>query len=144
MNLQTQIILTQQVLNESEAFSQVKHVNAGGVVLFVGTVRELTGEKQTVHLEYEAYEELAYAQLQQLIDEAAKKWPLLGVAVHHRLGKLELGEAAVIVAVSTPHRQEAFEAAQYIMNEIKVKVPIWKKERWSDGTASWIHPGTSL
>jgi molybdopterin synthase catalytic subunit len=122
----------------------VKHVNAGGVVLFVGTVRELTGEKQTVHLEYEAYEELAYAQLQQLIDEAAKKWPLLGVAVHHRLGKLELGEAAVIVAVSTPHRQEAFEAAQYIMNEIKVKVPIWKKERWSDGTASWIHPGTSL
>ncbi|MCA8995750.1 MAG: molybdenum cofactor biosynthesis protein MoaE [Planctomycetaceae bacterium] len=113
----------------------------GAVVLFLGTVRETTGDLRTVALDYEAYPEMALAKMNELADEALEKWDVRRVAILHRLGHLALGEASVAVAVSTPHRQASFEAGQYLIDELKVRVPVWKKENWADGTTEWVHPG---
>jgi molybdopterin synthase catalytic subunit len=79
--------------------------------------------------------------LAELEHEARAQWPVVNVAISHRLGHLELGDISVAVAVSTPHRRQAFEAGQYLIDRLKVVVPIWKKENWSDGTTEWVHPG---
>lgn len=73
--------------------------------------------------------------------EAREKWPIINSGIIHRLGHLELGEISIAVAVSTPHRGQSFEAGEFLINQLKVKVPIWKKENWSDGTTEWVHPG---
>ena len=109
-------------------------------MLFLGTVRELTGDKKTSSLEYEAYEEMAIIELRRLIEMAMQKWPIEKVSITHRVGHLELGEIAVGIAISTPHRKEGFDAAQYLMSQIKETVPIWKKENWADGSTDWVHP----
>lgn len=114
----------------------------GGVVLFLGTVREFTAGRQTVALEYEAYPEMALAKMREIADEACMRWPVLRVAVVHRLGRLELTEASVAVAVGSPHRDAAFEAGRYLIDELKLRVPVWKQENWSDGSTEWVHPGT--
>ncbi len=132
--------LTHSAIDHAGIVERVRSNLAGAVVLFLGTVRELTDGKRTTALEYEAYPEMALRQLDQLVDQAATKWPLIKAAVIHRLGHLELGDIAVAVAVSTPHRRESFEAGQWIMDRIKEVVPIWKKENWSDGTSEWVHP----
>jgi len=115
---------------------------AGAVVLFLGTVREMTNGRQTVALDYEGYPEMAEAKLTELEAAARSQWPVTQVAIAHRLGKLELGEISVAVAVSCPHRKDAFDAGRFLIDELKVTVPIWKKENWSDGTTEWVHPGT--
>lgn len=135
------IELTNTPLDYSGLVERVRSNQAGAVVLFLGTVRELTAGKQTSSLEYEAYPEMAIRQLGTLVNEASVQWPILKAGVIHRLGHLELGEIAVAVAVSCPHRREAFEAGQWIMDRIKEVVPIWKKENWADGTTEWVHPG---
>ena len=118
------------------------HMQAGAVVLFLGTVREMTAGRQTVALDYEAFPEMAEAQMRRLIDEARTRWPVLEAGIVHRLGHLELGDVSVAVAVSTPHRHQAFEAGKFLIDQLKEVVPIWKKENWSDGTTEWVHPGT--
>ncbi|MEZ6045735.1 MAG: molybdenum cofactor biosynthesis protein MoaE [Planctomycetaceae bacterium] len=134
------IELTQEVIQTEEIYAQVASKDAGAVVLFLGTVREMTSGRQTVALDYDAYPEMALAQMEKLASEAREKWPLVELAIVHRLGHLELGEISVAVAVSTPHRRDAFEAGQYLIDELKVRVPVWKKENWSDGTTEWVHP----
>jgi molybdopterin synthase catalytic subunit len=84
---------------------------------------------------------MARNELEQLEQQACQRWPIVRCVLIHRLGHLELGEASVLVAVSTPHRRDAFEAAQWLMDRIKEDVPIWKKENWTDGTTEWVHPG---
>jgi molybdopterin synthase catalytic subunit len=84
---------------------------------------------------------MAAAKFEELIGEAREKWPIVNAAIVHRLGRLELGDVSVAVAVSTPHRQQAFEAGQYLIDRLKEIVPIWKKENWADGTTEWVHPG---
>jgi molybdopterin synthase catalytic subunit len=118
----------------------VRSPACGAVVLFLGTVRERTGEQVTVALEYEAYTEMAERKLAQVEAETRQRWPVQAMAVVHRLGHLELAEVSVAVAVSCPHRAEAFAACQYAMNRIKEIVPIWKKEIGPDGTGQWVHP----
>lgn len=118
----------------------VRSHRAGAVVLFLGTARELTDGRRTDSLAYEAYPEMAQRELERLEAEARGRWPLVECGIWHRLGPLELGEISVAVAISTPHRAEAFEAARWIMDQIKQTVPIWKKENWSDGTSQWVHP----
>ncbi len=115
-------------------------MNVGAVVLFMGTVREMTGDRQTVALDYEAYPEMAKKTLQQLISEAREQWPVHSVAIEHRVGHLSLGEISVAIAVSSPHRPQAFEAGRFLIDRLKQIVPIWKKENWSDGTTEWEHP----
>ncbi|MEO2032499.1 MAG: molybdenum cofactor biosynthesis protein MoaE [Planctomycetaceae bacterium] len=122
----------------------VRGLRAGAVVLFLGTVREFTGELQTSSLDYEAFEEMALDSLRQITDEARRRWTLVKTAVVHRTGSLELGDIAVAVAVSSAHRGPAFEAGQWIMDTIKQQTPIWKKEIYADGRTEWIHPETSV
>lgn len=143
MPAQRQIELTEQPINYAVLVEGVRSHLAGAVVLFLGTVRELTAGKQTASLDYEAYSEMAIRQLHGLIDEAETRWPVQKAGVIHRLGHLELGDIAVAVAVSCPHRREAFESGQWIMDRIKEVVPIWKKENWADGSTEWVHPSST-
>lgn len=134
------ISLTTQPIDITSVTDAVRDHRAGAVVLFLGTVREFTGDLQTSSLDYEAFEEMALASLQQITDDAKSRWSLVHAAVVHRTGSLELGDIAVAVAVSSAHRGPAFEAGQWIMDTIKQQTPVWKKEVYADGTTEWVHP----
>src|SRR5437763_3575124 len=109
----------------------------GAVIVFRGVARRYSRGRDVVHLEYEAYPEMAEKVMAQIADEMKERWPISGVAIVHRTGVLQIGQASVAIAVSAPHRGEAFEAAQYAIDRLKHIVPIWKKEVWSDGS-QWI------
>ena len=133
--------LTREPIDYTALTESVRSDQAGAVVLFLGTVREMTADRRTVALDYDAYPEMAIAKLAELESEARRRWPVVEVGIVHRLGHLDLGEISVAVAVSSPHRQDAFEAGRFLIDTLKVTVPIWKKENWSDGTTEWVHPG---
>ncbi|WP_416236589.1 molybdopterin converting factor subunit 1 [Thermomicrobium sp. 4228-Ro] len=115
----------------------VAHPGAGAIVTFVGTVREQARGKRVRSLEYEAYAEAAEEAFAEIASEIAQRWPVLGVAIHHRTGRLEVGEASVVIAVASAHRAEAFEACRYAIERLKQVAPIWKKEVYEDGEV-WI------
>jgi molybdopterin synthase catalytic subunit len=113
----------------------------GAVVSFVGVVRDETGEKKVSELEYEAYDEMAEMEMRRIAAEACDRWTIGRVLIAHRTGKLQVGEVSVVIAVSAPHRAEAFEACRFCIETLKQTVPIWKKEVFSDGTSDWVnHP----
>ena len=120
-----------------EITNKVIRNEAGAVTTFIGTVREFTYGKRTLSLEYQAYEKMAVKMLEQIGHEINEKWDDAKVAITHRIGKLEITEIAVVIAVSTPHRKDAYDANEYAIERIKQIVPIWKKEIWEDGE-SWI------
>lgn len=136
MNLESYSIVDTAIVVEN-IIQQVKSVNAGAITVFIGTVRELTNGKKTLYLEYQAYESMAVKKLAEIGEEIKIKWPGTIVAISHRIGKLEISDVAVVIAVSSPHRKEAYEANEYAIERIKEMVPIWKKEFWEDGT-KWI------
>ena len=131
------IQLTDEPIDHEAVLRHVRSHRAGAAVLFLGTVREFTNDVQPSSLDYEAYPEMARQAMQRL---ASERWQLVGVGISHRIGHLELGETAVAVAVSSPHRLAAFEAGQWIIDTLKQRVPIWKKELYADGTTEWVHP----
>lgn len=135
------ISILEEPIDYTALTEQVRSHDCGAVVLFMGTVREMTQGKQTVALDYEAYPEMAYKTLQQLIDEARAQWNVHSIGIEHRVGHLTLGEISVAIAVSSAHRKEAFEAGRFLIDRLKEIVPIWKKENWADGTTEWEHPG---
>jgi molybdopterin synthase catalytic subunit len=135
------IELTNDTIDTSAVVNRVRHPEAGAVVLFLGTTRELTAGRQTVALEYEAYREMAERQLAELEAEARRRWPVIECNIVHRLGRVPPTEASVAIAVSTPHRRDAFEAGQWLIDSLKHDVPIWKREQWADGSQEWVHPG---
>ncbi|WP_286180167.1 molybdenum cofactor biosynthesis protein MoaE [Neobacillus cucumis] len=106
---------------------------AGAITTFIGTVRELTKGKKTLFLIYETYEAMALKKLEQIGQEIEQRWEGSKVAITHRVGKLDITDVAVVIAVSTPHRADAYEANRYAIERIKEIVPIWKKEHWEDG-----------
>lgn len=114
----------------------------GAVVVFTGTVRDHADGRQGVsRLEYEAYEEQVGPKLRELADEMRRRWPMLGrIALLHRIGEVALAEAAVVVAVSAPHRPQAFDAARYAIDTLKETVPIWKREFWDQGSDWGLRP----
>jgi molybdopterin synthase catalytic subunit len=134
--------ITENVIDFEAVTNSVRSNQAGAVCLFLGTVREMTGGKQTSSLDYEAYPEMARKKMVELELEARNRWPAIEVAIVHRVGHLELGDVSVAVAVSTPHRGQSFEACRWIIDTLKEVVPIWKKEVWADGTEEWVHPGS--
>jgi molybdopterin synthase catalytic subunit len=134
------IFLTRDMIDYHALTEQVRRPGCGGVVLFLGTVRDLTDGKTTVALDYEAYPSMAEKKLAEIETEVRQRWPVGDVALVHRLGHLDIGEVSVAVAVSCPHRHQAFEACRFAIDRIKEIVPIWKKENWSDGTSEWVHP----
>jgi molybdopterin synthase catalytic subunit len=113
----------------------------GALCVFVGVVRDENAGRKVLHLEYEAYEEMALAQMEALESETRGRWRVTDVRIVHRLGRLEIGEASVAVAVASPHRREAFEACRHAIDTLKKTIPIWKKEFYADG-AVWLEgPG---
>jgi molybdopterin synthase catalytic subunit len=134
--------LTNEPIEASDVLRCVASPAAGATVLFLGTVRECTAGRRTLALDYECYPAMARKQLDELEAEARRRWPIIGCAIVHRLGHLQLGDVSVAVAVSTPHRQVAFAAGQWLIDSLKQSVPIWKKEHWADGTTEWVHPGS--
>jgi molybdopterin synthase catalytic subunit len=137
------ISLTREPIDTAELTQRVRSDQAGAIVLFLGTVREMTDGRQTVALDYNAHDEMALVQMQQLYDETCHRWPVIKAGIIHRLGRLELGDVSVAVAVSCPHRHQAFDAARHLIDRLKEVVPIWKQENWADGTTEWVHPGVS-
>ncbi|HEY9008310.1 molybdenum cofactor biosynthesis protein MoaE [Ohtaekwangia sp.] len=131
------IKITEKPIDVQKVIDTASSLSAGAVNVFVGTVRNNAHGKNVVWLEYEAYETMAVAEIRKIIDDASHRWPLLGWAVSHRIGTLKPGEVAVAVAVSTPHRKDSFDACEYIIDTLKEKVPIWKKEVFEDGE-EWI------
>jgi molybdopterin synthase catalytic subunit len=134
------IKLTDQPIDYGALTASVCRAGCGGVVLFLGTVRDLTGDVVTEALEYEAYPTMAERKLAEIEGEVRERWPVGDMAVIHRLGRLGIGEVSVAVAVSCPHRAEAFEACRYTIDRLKQIVPIWKKENRPDGSSDWVHP----
>jgi len=115
----------------------------GALCLFVGVVRNENAGRPVRYLEYEAYEEMALPLMQQIASDARRQWPVTEVRLVHRLGRLEIGDPSVAVAVASPHRAEAFAACRYAIDTLKARVPIWKKEYYADGSAWLEGPGTS-
>jgi len=135
------VSLTDKPIDAAVVLAQVASNSAGAVVLFLGTTREFTQGRRTTWLDYECYQEMAEKKLAELEAEARRRWPLVGCSIIHRLGRLELGEASIAIAVGSPHRHDAFAAGQWLIDTIKEVVPIWKQENWADGTSEWVHPG---
>jgi molybdopterin synthase catalytic subunit len=126
-------------LDPAEVSSVVQGPFGGALVSFVGIVREQNKGRQVTHLVYEAYGEMAVRELQKIVDEIGIIWPDSKVAIHHRVGTLHIGEIAVVIAVCSPHRQNAFAACSHAIEQLKVRVPIWKREFFTDGEhwAGW-------
>jgi molybdopterin synthase catalytic subunit len=137
------IRLQQEPIDYQALTEQVRSVQCGAVCLFLGTVREMTEGQRTLALDYEAYPGMAEKMLAQVEAETRQRWPVEQMALVHRLGHLELGDVSVAVAVSCPHRAQAFEACRYAIDRLKEMVPIWKKENWADGRTEWVHPQES-
>lgn len=133
------IRLTSDAIDYHALTDAVLRPDCGAVVLFLGTVRELTGDVRTVFLDYEAYPPMAEAKMAAIEADVRSKWPVGDVAIVHRLGRLGVGEVSVAVAVSCPHRAQAFEACRYAIDRVKELVPIWKKENAPDGSTDWVH-----
>ncbi|GAA4717138.1 molybdopterin converting factor subunit 1 [Brevibacillus fulvus] len=130
----SRFLITEQPLSADKLLSLVSNPHAGAILTFVGTVREFTQGQRTVYLSYEAYAPMAVQKMKQIAEEMEARWPGVEVAMHHRIGELAIEEIAVIIAVATPHRNEAFEAGRYAIERLKQIVPIWKKEIWEDGS----------
>jgi len=124
-------------IDELQLEEAVRTDSDGAVIVFRGVARRYSRGRDVVHLEYEAYPEMAEKVMEQIGDEIRSKWPVSRVAIVHRTGVLQIGQASVAIAVAAPHRGEAFAAAEYAIDRLKQVVPIWKKEVWSDGS-QWI------
>jgi molybdopterin synthase catalytic subunit len=129
--------ISKEPIDIQAVIDKVVQREAGAITTFIGTVRELTKGKKTIFLIYEAYEAMAVKKLAQIGDEIEQRWAGSKVAMTHRVGRLEITDIAVVIAVSTPHRADAYEANRYAIERIKEIVPIWKKEHWEEGEA-WM------
>ena len=134
------IELTESPIDVNGLLEKVGSTQAGAVVLFLGTTREFTNGRQTTTLDYEAYQPMASKKLEELESQARERWELVECGIVHRLGNVPLGEASVAIAVSSAHRAVAFDAGRWLIDTLKVEVPIWKREHWSDGSTEWVHP----
>lgn len=131
------IEVTKNVLDPNGIMDRVRNPSAGAIISFLGSTRNVTSDRKVLYLEYEAYEPMARKMLVAVADEMHERWPLYGVAISHRLGRLEIGEVSLVVAVSSQHRPDAFAACEYSVDRIKQTVPIWKKEYFEGGSV-WI------
>lgn len=129
--------ISESPLTIQEVVDRVVRPEAGAINTFIGTVREFTKGKQTIYLEYQSYESMAVKKMHEIGQEINKKWPEAKTAIAHRVGRLDISDIAVVIAVSTPHRADSYEASRYAIERMKEIVPIWKKEHWDDGE-EWI------
>jgi len=132
------IFLTDQPIDIAAVLQSASSLEAGAAVLFLGTVRQRSSGKTVAALQYECYPEMAESILRQLADQARSRWNLQGCGVVHRIGRVQVGEISVAVACSAEHRAAAFQAAQWLIDQIKQQAPIWKKEFFTDGECQWV------
>jgi molybdopterin synthase catalytic subunit len=137
------IQLTDEPIDASRLLQLAQQPEAGAVLLFLGTTRQFTRERETVELRYDAYRKMAVSELEKLEQEARRRWPIVECGIIHRLGIVPLAEASVAIVVSSPHREEAFAAGRWLIDTLKESVPIWKQEHWADGAVEWLHPAVS-
>ena len=138
------ILLTDTPIDATARLQSAQQPEAGAVVLFLGITRQFTHGRETVKLCYDAYRGMAVKELERLREEAMARWPLAACNIVHRLGETPLAEASVAIAVSSPHRADAFAAGEWLIDELKRRVPIWKQEHWADGSVEWVHPAAGV
>lgn len=131
------IRIVEEKINPDDVVQSVLGPEAGAVVTFDGTVRDTARGKKVTHLFYEAFSTMALKEIEKIQREALECWPLTGISIVHRIGRLEIGESSVFIAVSAPHRKDAFDACRFAIDRLKTTVPIWKKEHYEDGEI-WI------
>ena len=133
--------ITSKKLNLQDCYDFVQDPSCGGIALFVGTVRNKTKEKEVILLDFSTYKPMALKEIQKIAEEALEKYPIKKIAIHHAEGELQIGEIPVIIAVSSAHRNAAFDACRFAIDTLKNTVPIWKKEHFTDGEV-WVnaHP----
>ena len=134
-------LVTEEPLSLEAAFDEVADERAGGIATFTGTVRRQSRGREVTHLEYEAYAEMAEDVMAKLAAHLESRYDLCAVAIHHRVGRVEIGEASVVIAVSAPHRQDALAACRDAIDTLKETVPLWKKEVYESGE-EWIGRGS--
>jgi len=130
--------LTDHAIDVASLTAEVGDPGRGAVLVFLGTVRRSVEDGDVLGIEYSAYPEMAEAEFGRIVTEAAERWPMARVALRHRTGYVPAGEASLAVAVAAPHRAEAYAASRHLMEEIKRRVPVWKKERFGTGAARWV------
>ena len=131
------IEITHEPLNPQPATASVRRDSNGAVVTFLGTTRRTSMDKTVLYLEYEGYVPMALKKLREIADEVAQRWPIQDISILHRIGRLEIEDISLVVAIASPHRKEAFQACGYVVDRIKETVPIWKKEVFEDGQV-WV------
>ena len=138
------IALAPDPLDLAAALRFVTDPAAGGIDLFLGTTRADTNPagRPLLALDYQAYPDMAEPQLRDLAARARARWPITRLALLHRTGRVPLAEPSVLIAVATPHRADAFDACRWLIDTLKAELTVWKQEIWSDGTDSWVHPGS--
>lgn len=130
--------LTHEPIDYHQVNESVRSPHCGAVVLFLGTVRDITGDRLTTHLEYHAYETMALSEMQTIEKELRERFDIGALAMVHRLGRLDVGEISVAIAVSAPHRDTAYAASRFAIDTLKGRLPIWKKEHDAQGETEWI------
>lgn len=130
-------------IDTASLIAEVSGPDCGAVSLFIGTVRDTNDGRCVDAIEYTAYIAMAEAELERILDEAETRFGEMSVVVEHRIGELAIGEASVAIAAAHAHRQPALDSVRYVIDEIKKRVPIWKKEHYSDGTREWIDPSAA-
>jgi molybdopterin synthase catalytic subunit len=135
--------LSEFPLDLASLVARVQAPDHGAVASFLGLVRDHQGGRRVTRLEYSAYASMAEAECSRIVTEAEARWPVR-VALRHRIGTLEIGDAAVAIAAAAAHRNEAFAACRFVLEEVKRRVPIWKKEFYADGTIDWVGAGGAL
>lgn len=137
----TNIHISPTTLDIPACINWIMTPESGGIDVFIGTVRNATSGKKVLRLEFEAYEPMALAEMEKIAADASNGWPLQRLLIHHRTGTLAVGEVAVVIAIAAAHRAAAFDACRYAIDQLKISVPIWKKEIFEDGEV-WVaaHP----
>jgi len=132
--------LTRSPISLDTLLAEVSAPERGGTCVFLGTVRNGPEEQGVTAIEYSAYEEMVEAEFGRLLADADGRWPEARIAVRHRLGVIPSGEASIAIAAAAPHRAQAFDACRFVIEEVKRRIPVWKKELRIDGSATWVDP----
>lgn len=130
--------ITHDPLDAARFLGAVSGPSNGAVLLFLGVVRDRADGRPVAGMRYEAYEPMARSELGRIVEEAERRFEVSAVAVAHRLGELALEEASLVIAVSSPHRPAAYEASRWVLEEIKLRLPVWKHEHYTDGSSTWV------
>jgi len=133
--------LTEQPIDLTTLVAAVQSPARGGIATFLGTVRNHQAGSEVLGLQYSAYQPMAEVECARIVEEAQAKWDV-GASLAHRLGRLKIGDTAVAVVAAGAHREEAFAACRYLIEQVKRRLPIWKQEFYADGSVSWVEPGT--